>query len=79
MNEPGKLHRRSRAATRALRAEMLVLESQGLERREIAKRLNCTPAQVTNGLGARKPWRHLRCSQDCVNAPRGTDQEKEKG
>lgn len=54
------LHRRSRAAMKALREQMQALESVGRTRKQIALELRVTPAQVTRGLGAVKPWKWKR-------------------
>ena len=56
-NEPGVLRRRSRAAMRFLKEQMRALETQGLERKAIAERLQCAPAQVTRCLGAARIYR----------------------
>lgn len=53
-------HRRSRAAMSQLKERMRALEAQGHERKDIARILGCTPAQVTNGLGPKKVWRNRR-------------------
>jgi hypothetical protein len=54
--------RRSRAAMKALVVEMRKLEAEGKTRVEIALILQCTPSQVTRGLGAVRVWRGIRAA-----------------
>lgn len=56
MGEVLKQRRRSQAAMRHLLAEMRRLESSGLPRAAIADALQCTRAQVTRGLGAKREY-----------------------
>lgn len=57
---PGIAIRRSKAAMKALVEQMRDMEAQGKSRKEIALTLNCTPAQVTRGLGPVRQWRGRR-------------------
>lgn len=58
------VERRSRAAMQAMRGEIRTLAASGVSRRRIAQLLGCTPAQVTQTLGALRQYRGLRLHVD---------------
>jgi DNA-binding CsgD family transcriptional regulator len=55
-----KVERRSRAAMKAMRERIHQLSSQGMSRKAISLEIGCTPAQVTQTLGAVRSYRGLR-------------------
>jgi predicted transcriptional regulator len=52
--------RRSRAATKALRAEMHAMEAAGKSRKEIGLTLGLSSSMVTQFMGAKRPYRWRR-------------------
>jgi DNA-binding CsgD family transcriptional regulator len=54
--------RRSKAAMKALKDEMVQLVNQGKSRIEVSEILKCTPSQVTRALGAVRSWRGKRAA-----------------